>query len=155
MLYFSETLKKPFNKSFDFFIKKLSCWFSFKLIQYQKIKKFAGIAQWQSGTLPRCMSRVRIALPAFVTMWRQKMSFFSHFKKGKVAERLNASVLKTDVVARLPGVRIPPFPEKILKYQSSHFFQRKFNFFKVHLVMVVIKVWHGNLDIQTIKLQLM
>jgi len=27
-----------------------------------------------------------------------------------VAERLNAPVLKTDVVARLPGVRIPPFP---------------------------------------------
>ena len=30
---------------------------------------------------------------------------------GKVAEWLNASVLKTDVVARLPGVRIPPFPK--------------------------------------------
>lgn len=30
-----------------------------------------------------------------------------------MAERLNASVLKTDVVARLPGVRIPPFPNYV------------------------------------------
>jgi hypothetical protein len=31
---------------------------------------------------------------------------------GKVAEWLIALVLKTNVVARLPGVRIPPFPKK-------------------------------------------
>ena len=29
---------------------------------------------------------------------------------GRVAERLNASVLKTDVALRLPRVRIPPLP---------------------------------------------
>lgn len=31
-------------------------------------------------------------------------------KLGGVAERLNASVLKTDVLVRVPGVRIPPPP---------------------------------------------
>lgn len=38
-------------------------------------------------------------LPAFVTNQNQKM-----------AERFNASVLKTDVAVRLPRVRLPLFP---------------------------------------------
>lgn len=34
----------------------------------------------------------------------------SEYYNGGVAERLNASVLKTDVLVRVPGVRIPPPP---------------------------------------------
>lgn len=33
---------------------------------------------------------------------------------GRVAERLNASVSKTEVLVRVPGVQIPPLP--ILKF---------------------------------------
>ena len=36
--------------------------------------------------------------------------FYGIIGNGKVAEWFNASVLKTDVVARLPRVRLPLFP---------------------------------------------
>ena len=36
--------------------------------------------------------------------------FYAIMSSGKVAEWFNASVLKTDVVVRLPRVRLPLFP---------------------------------------------
>ena len=36
---------------------------------------------------------------------------------GGVAERLNAPVLKTGVLERVPGVRIPPPPQRIERFQ--------------------------------------
>ncbi len=36
--------------------------------------------------------------------------FYAIISNGKVAEWFNASVLKTDVVVRLPRVRLPLFP---------------------------------------------
>ena len=48
--------------------------------------------------------------------------------RGKVAEWLNAPVLKTVVAVKLPGVRIPPFPFKILvpnqNFKSKDFYYR-------------------------------
>ena len=51
----------------------------------------------------RHLAKVHVARSTRVTRLEESLN-------GKVAEWLNASVLKTDVVARLPGVRIPPFP---------------------------------------------
>lgn len=36
-------------------------------------------------------------------------------RSGSVAERLKAAVLKTAVPERVPGVRIPPLPQKMLQ----------------------------------------
>lgn len=43
---------------------------------------------------------------------KNKENVYLHpqYAAGGVAERLNASVLKTDVLERVPGVRIPPPP---------------------------------------------
>ncbi len=38
---------------------------------------------------------------------------------GGVAERLNASVLKTEVLATVPGVRIPPPPQSFRFYRAG------------------------------------
>ena len=38
---------------------------------------------------------------------------------GRVAERLNAAVLKTVDVVRRPGVQIPPLPPKLFPYFSK------------------------------------
>ncbi len=43
--------------------------------------------------------------------FRKRIKYKGIYTYGKVAEWSNAPVLKTDVVARLPGVRIPPFPK--------------------------------------------
>ena len=79
------------------------------MTQYQKRRKICGY----SSVVERHLAKVHVARSNRVTRCVVITQFYRFF--GKVAEWLNASVLKTDVVARLPGVRIPPFPEKILK----------------------------------------
>ncbi len=46
----------------------------------------------------------------FVKNFKENVYLHPQYAAGGVAERLNASVLKTDVLERVPGVRIPPPP---------------------------------------------
>lgn len=46
----------------------------------------------------------------FVNNFKENVYLHPQYAAGGVAERLNASVLKTDVLERVPGVRIPPPP---------------------------------------------
>ena len=46
----------------------------------------------------------------FAKNFKENVYLHPQYAAGGVAERLNASVLKTDVLERVPGVRIPPPP---------------------------------------------
>ena len=95
------------NIFIEIYIKKFLIQFA---IQY--LRRNLGSIYSSSGyssVVERHLAKVHVARSNRVT--RSIEYVFSYLiPVGKVAEWLNASVLKTDVVARLPGVRIPPFP---------------------------------------------
>ena len=60
----------------------------------------------------------------FAAAWNILQSLSVPSKHGGVAERLNAPVLKTGILERVSGVRIPPPPQRIkaLSHQRWGFF---------------------------------
>ena len=57
-----------------------------------------------------CINDKRVVIETLTPEKLCVEKFYVIISNGKVAEWFNASVLKTDVVVRLPRVRLPLFP---------------------------------------------
>jgi hypothetical protein len=118
MLYFSETLKNLLIKVSFFFLKKLSCWFRFKMTQYQKRRKICGY----SSVVERHLAKVHVARSNRVTRFRHnvatKNEFFSSFQKRKGGRAVECIGFENRRSCETTGGSNPPLSGKNFKVDT-------------------------------------